>query len=111
MVDNTYLKVIVIPSILEDGEMMPETGFLSPQPKGMSYQDYLSYLDTGLPSESPKLYGLHLNAEIAYLNSATSNVLGSILRLKAGSGGGGSGGGGGIADAIVSMLETVHENY
>ena len=71
MVDNTYLKVIVIPSILKDGEMMPETGFKSPRPKGMSYQDYLSYLDTGLPSESPKLYGLHLNAEIAYLNSAT----------------------------------------
>ncbi|KAH8098853.1 hypothetical protein JL720_1823 [Aureococcus anophagefferens] len=52
--------------------------------------------------------------EIAYLNSATTALLSTILRLKAGSkagGGGGGGSGSGIDEMITDLIERLPEPY
>merc|ERR1719316_407147 len=100
--NNTYLEVSFHDGLLKQAEL--GHGFNSPDPQTCTTAaGYLKHLDT-LPAESPLIYGLHMNSEIAYLNNATSSLLSTILRLKAGGGGGGGSGGGNIS-AIIEELE------
>ena len=99
--NNTYLEVSFHDGLLKQAEL--GHGFNSPDPQTCTTAaGYLKHLDT-LPAESPLIYGLHMNSEIAYLNNATSSLLSTILRLKAGGGGGGGSGSDGdaAADAYV----------
>jgi dynein heavy chain len=57
-----YLRQWIQPDVTDNMELAP--GFSVPGPS--TYQEYLAYVDTACPAESPVLYGLHPNAEINY---------------------------------------------
>ena len=106
MVDNTYLDVLMQPDIIENqGIFAP--GFTSPKADGMKFDDYIKYTKESLPAESPPLYGLHPNSEIAYLMSATSTLFSTILRLSQGSDSGGGGGSDALKETISDILERI----
>lgn len=82
-------------------------GFNSPDPSTHKVREsYLEYLQTHLPPESPLIYGLHMNSEIAYLNTSTTTVMSTVLRLKAGSqaGAGNSTSASGGSDELIEDL-------
>merc|ERR1719502_358191 len=102
-VDNNYLTLILQPDILlEGGNLGP--GFKTPDAEGLWYDGYKNYVLANLPPESPPMYGLHENSEIAYLNASTESIFNTILRLRAGSGGGSGGGGGGMLKETIEDL-------
>jgi dynein heavy chain len=108
-VDNNYLSLIFQDDILcQQGELGPN--FHTPNPKDRWYDEYKEAVMETLPPESPPMYGLHENSEIAYLNAGTETIFGTILRLRAGSGGGG-GGGGGLNDTIAQLLEELPSRF
>jgi dynein heavy chain len=100
-VDNNYLSLIFDEGVLVQGGLLGP-GFPCPNPAGLSYDAYNKLVKEELPPESPPMYGLHDNSEIAYLNAACDNIFNTMLRLEVGTGGGG-GGGGGINDLIVDL--------
>jgi dynein heavy chain len=101
-VDNNYLSLIFDGDVLQRKGLLGP-GFPCPDPQGLDYKGYNDLVMEELPPESPPMYGLHDNSEIAYLNAACDNIFNTMLRLDVGSGGGGGGGGGGINDLIVDL--------
>jgi dynein heavy chain len=83
---NTYLNVFQNEKLFDGLEFAP--GFKSPSPDKLQYVDYINYIDTSMPPESPPLFGLHPNTEIGYLTSSAESLLFNVLTM---SGGGESG--------------------
>jgi len=67
--NNTYLEVLIRPSILEGMNLTLAPGFRSPDPKKFGRPEYVKYVDEKLPIEDPRMFGLHPNAEIGYLTN------------------------------------------
>jgi len=108
--NNTYLQVSFTPELLQQGVL--GFGFHSPDAKTHTHRDmYVRHLKDKLPPESPLIYGLHMNSEIAYLNSATTALVSTILRLKAGTKAGGGGGGGGTEEMIDALLVRLPQQF
>ncbi|KAJ8599349.1 hypothetical protein CTAYLR_005359 [Chrysophaeum taylorii] len=111
--NNTYLEVSFTESLQKCEELGP--GFTSPDPATHDTREsYVLHLQSELPPESPLIYGLHMNSEIAYLNASTSTVISTVLRLKAGSnagGGGSSGPGSGPEELIEDLLGRLPEQF
>jgi dynein heavy chain len=108
-VDNNYLSLIFQEDILcKQGELGPN--FHTPDPNGLWYDDYKDTVMRTLPPESPPMYGLHENSEIAYLNTGTESIFGTILRLRAGSSSGG-GSGTGLDEVITSLLDELPSKF
>ena len=84
---------------MQAGTMVP--GMTSPDPKALGYAEYAQAIETDMPAESPPLYGMHPNSEIAFLFQATETIFSTMRQLKAGSGGGGSGGN----DAVNATID------
>jgi len=87
-VNNTYLKVLIRPQILENMNLTLAPGFRSPDPKKNERDSYVGYIDK-LPPEIPLMFGLHSNAEIGYLTTQGETLFFTILQCSGGSGGGG----------------------
>merc|ERR1712072_366865 len=92
------------PGLLKGEDLMPKVK--SPEPDGMDYQKYLDFFNTGLPTESPVLFGMHPNAEIGNLTTATSVVFDTVLLLF---GGGGGGDDGEDKDPMESVKTTMYD--
>jgi len=109
--NNTYLQVLLTPTILEQGDLAPAVatedakGFPCPDAGSFDFDNYSDYIRTRLPHETPQLFGLHPNSEIGYLNTAADNLFSTILTLE------GAGGGGGGGDAIggTSVRSTLED--
>lgn len=86
--NNTYLKVLVRPEIMQKMNLTLAPGFRSPDPAKFNRQDYVNYIDQ-LPPEAPQMFGLHSNAEIGYLTNMGETLFSTILQCSGGSGGGG----------------------
>jgi dynein heavy chain len=95
--NSTYLLKLIRPDILAKMPLTMGHGFRSPDPNKFDRNDYFNYVETDLPSEDPRMFGLHPNAEIGYLTSLGENLFGTILACAGGSGGGGGSG----KDAII----------
>jgi len=109
--NSTYLEVVFNEGLLNGKELAPR--FVSPDPVGMDFMSYSSFIDRALPAESPSMFGLHTNAEIGYLVETTETLFGTILKLQAGSnggadddgeGGGGEGAGGGVRNTLEDLI-------
>ena len=83
----------------------------SPDPKALGYAEYAQAIETDMPAESPPLYGMHPNSEIAFLFQATETIFSTMRQLKAGSGGGGSGGNDAVNATIDKLLEDRPEPF
>jgi len=108
-VNNSYLSYLVVAECLS-GAMNLAPGFKSPDATKFEYADYVKYIETKFPPESPQLYGMHPNAEIGYLTAFGGRMFQTILATSGGSGGGGSGGGlGAVSPMITAYLEKCPE--
>lgn len=111
--NNTYLKVLIRPEILNGMQLTCAPGFKSPDPQKFDREAYRKYIEEKLPPESPQMFGLHPNAEIGYLTTTGETLFEYILSVQ----GGGSGGGGGkkkediVKDLIKKFTETLPPNF
>ena len=85
--NNTYLKVLIKPKILEGMNLTLAPGFRSPAPEKFDRSAYVRYVEEKLPAEIPQMFGLHPNAEIGYLTTLGENLFNTILQCSGGSGG------------------------
>jgi dynein heavy chain len=98
--NNTYLKVIIQPKIMENMNLTLAPGFRSPDPVKFQRTNYVTFVEEKLPPEIPQMFGLHPNAEIGYLTNLGETLFSTILACSGGSGGGG----GDRQDAVVKEL-------
>ncbi|XP_060647178.1 dynein beta chain, ciliary [Drosophila nasuta] len=76
---QTFLEELLQQDLIDgDFELCP--GF--PAPPNLEFEGYHSYITEMLPEESPLLYGLHPNAEIGFLTSASEQLLRTIFELQ-----------------------------
>ncbi|KAH8382612.1 hypothetical protein KR009_004377 [Drosophila setifemur] len=76
---QTYLEELLQQDLIDgDFELCP--GF--PAPPNLDFDGYHSYISEMLPEESPLLYGLHPNAEIGFLTTASEQLLRTIFELQ-----------------------------
>ena len=68
---KAYANEIFSESLFEDGKPLAPD-FFAPSP--MSYDSYKQYMNENLPTDNPKMYGLHPNAEIMYLTSQSNTL-------------------------------------
>ncbi|XP_037943923.1 dynein beta chain, ciliary-like [Teleopsis dalmanni] len=76
---QTYLEELLQQELVDgDFELCP--GF--PAPPNLDFHGYHNYITEVLPTESPVLYGLHPNAEIGFLTTASEELLKTIFELQ-----------------------------
>nr|XP_032294976.1 dynein heavy chain 9, axonemal [Drosophila virilis] len=76
---QTFLEELLQQDLIDgDFELCP--GF--PAPPNLEFEGYHDYITEMLPEESPLLYGLHPNAEIGFLTSASEQLLRTIFELQ-----------------------------
>lgn len=76
---QTFLEELLQQDLIDgDFELCP--GF--PAPPNLEFEGYHDYITEMLPDESPMLYGLHPNAEIGFLTSASEQLLRTIFELQ-----------------------------
>ena len=96
--------------LFENGELAPK--FKSPDPTKLEFADYLTYIDSALPTESPPQFGLHTNAEIGNLTTGATDLFTSIMVISGDSGGGEGGGAGDVVTSTMNDLtERLPENF
>jgi len=76
--NNTYLKVLIKPKIMENMNLTLAPGFRSPDPTKFDRAAYVRYVDEKLPIEIPQMFGLHPNAEIGYLTNLGETLFTTI---------------------------------
>jgi len=107
-----YLEVLLNEGIFKNYEFAEGCGFRSPNPADFQFNDYAQYIETALPVESPPLFGLHMNAELAYLVNFQVAVFSNIMAMMGGGGGDGGGDdGGGSAGVMANLLERMPDFF
>jgi dynein heavy chain len=76
---RNYLETYFNPTMFE-GDLNLAPDF--PLPPPLDYKGYHSYIDDKLPSESPKLYGLHPNAEIDFLSQTSEKLFRTLIEIS-----------------------------
>eukprot|EP01016_Furgasonia_blochmanni_P056398 TRINITY_DN9609_c0_g2_i1.p1 TRINITY_DN9609_c0_g2~~TRINITY_DN9609_c0_g2_i1.p1 ORF type:complete len:465 (+),score=151.11 TRINITY_DN9609_c0_g2_i1:836-2230(+) len=82
--NNTYLKVLIKPELLQNMPLIP--AYRSPDPAKFDYGAYARYIEEKLPIESPVCFGLHPNAEINYLTAQCDMIFTTIIEVQGGGG-------------------------
>jgi dynein heavy chain len=83
---NTYLDYYMRDELMDEMDMFPfntaspDDKFLSPPV--LSFDDYFTYIDQELPSETPVAYGLHPNAEISVKTTQAETLFSVVLELQ-----------------------------
>ena len=76
---RNYLATYLNPTMFE-GDLYLAPDF--PLPPPLDYKAYHAYIDDKLPSESPKLYGLHPNAEIDFLSQTSEKLFRTLIEIS-----------------------------
>jgi dynein heavy chain len=107
---STYFAEYIRAEIVETIQLCP--GFQSP-PANLSYQGYIEYIDTQLPSESPTAFGLHPNAEIGFRTQQGESLFRMIVEMqpRSSSGGEGMSATDKVAQEIANILDRLPEQY
>lgn len=75
----TYLQEYIKEEVVESIELCP--GLNSPS-TGFSYKQYIEFIETQLPPESPTSFGLHPNAEIGFRTTQGESLFSTILEMQ-----------------------------
>ncbi|XP_053624487.1 dynein axonemal heavy chain 6 isoform X1 [Plodia interpunctella] len=94
---TTILKLFFSPPILEEGYTYSKSGIYY-CPVAEKLETYREYIETLPVIESPEVFGMHENANIAFENKETNTLIQTIVDVQPRSGGGG---GGDTPDQIV----------
>jgi len=100
-VNNTYLKVLVTPELLQGMNLC--AGFKSPDSSKMEYAHYNKYIEERFPAEVPQMFWLHPNAELGFLTNQGMSIFKTIAEI--------SGGGGGGASSDISTSQPLITGY
>jgi dynein axonemal heavy chain len=76
---RSYLQTYLNATMFE-GDLNLAPDF--PLPPPLDYKAYHGYIDDKLPSESPKLYGLHPNAEIDFLSQTSEKLFRILIEIS-----------------------------
>ena len=96
---ETILQQYITPDILNDGYKFSESGMYI-SPKVGSQENYLEYIGTLPLNPHPEVFGLHENAEITTQQTATRDLLQTILSVQPRA----SSSGGKTRDQVLSEL-------
>jgi dynein heavy chain len=69
------------------------------------------YIDTALPEESPRAFGLHPNAEIGYLTEGTQECFNTILNIRGGAGADGDAGASPVRAIMEDLTQRLPVNF
>ncbi|XP_026758308.2 dynein axonemal heavy chain 6 [Galleria mellonella] len=86
---TTILKLFFSPPILEEGYTYSRSG-LYYCPRAEKLESYREYIETLPVIESPEVFGMHENANIAFENKETNTLIQTIVDVQPRSGGGGT---------------------
>lgn len=100
---KSYLEVYQQEGLFEGIDLAPK--FQSPSPDEMTYDDYVHYIDTSIPDETPVMFGLHPNTEIRYLTNNAENMLLDILSIHGGHGS--SSKNGSVEDPVRELIRSL----
>ncbi|CAF1652941.1 unnamed protein product, partial [Didymodactylos carnosus] len=76
---RNYLETYINPTMFEtDLYLAPDF----PLPSALDHKGFHMYIDDKLPSESPKLYGLHPNAEIDFLTQTSAKLFRTLIEIS-----------------------------
>lgn len=73
-----YANELFNEGLFEDGKFLAPD---FPAPGPLTYGEYKDYIQTVLPADNPKMFGLHANAEITYLTTQSMNLFNKLLLL------------------------------
>jgi len=108
---QSYLEVYQQEGLFQGCELAP--AFKSPSPDDMAYEDYIHYINSSMPVETPLLFGLHPNTEIRYLTNNAETLLFDIISINGGNGSNGSKGSfeDPVRDTIRSLLDRLPPEF
>ena len=75
------LKKFYVAEAIEEGYLFSESGTYY-LPYGNSVQDFRSYIETLPSNDMPEIFGLHENANIAYMTQESEKVVSTILSIQ-----------------------------
>eukprot|EP01084_Bolivina_argentea_P009096 17033_1 len=80
---NAYLKFYMKNELFDELNMIPFSDIVFSAPPPLQYDEYFAYMDECLPAtESPAIYGLHPNTEIAVRTEESNALFASIMELQ-----------------------------
>lgn len=109
--NETYLKVLIRPEIMQNMNFIPGFAYRSPDPNKTTYEHYRLYIEEKLPVESPVAFGLHPNAEIGYLTDQCNTIFQTIIEVQGGGGGGGSSKGDSSFETLMDLKNRVSPDF
>lgn len=74
-----YANELFNEALFEDGKQLAPD---FPAPGPLTYAEYKDYINTALPPDNPKIFGLHPNAEITYLTAQSINLFNNLMLLQ-----------------------------
>lgn len=77
---STYLDIYMNDRLFDGADLGPD--FPTPQPS--NFDEYLEYIESNLPDETPLVFGLHSNAEITYLSQQSNKLFETLITLTGG---------------------------
>ena len=91
--NNTYLKVLITPELLNKCNIIPSSKKIVrvPDPQKSNYNDYWEKIEL-FSDERPYMFGMHSNAEINFLTNQCDYTFNTIIDIRGGSGAGGEDG-------------------
>ncbi|EDQ91509.1 uncharacterized protein MONBRDRAFT_15298, partial [Monosiga brevicollis MX1] len=97
----TILEDFYNPNVLKDDHAFSPSGVYQ-QAAPTDYEGYLAHIRQLPINDTPEIFGLHENANIAFANQETSSLLGALLAT--GGGGGGASGGTSNRDKVIEEV-------
>lgn len=102
LVDKFYSE-----KVLEPGHTLSSDGIYRPPPADFTFADVKAYVENLPASDSPDLVGMHTEAQIAYLETQTKNVLETIVLMQPRQGVGGFAKSSSGDEFILSMSDDI----
>ncbi|KAI8927547.1 dynein heavy chain and region D6 of dynein motor-domain-containing protein [Entophlyctis helioformis] len=99
----SLLSIVYTPEILDDDYKLSPSGIYYAPPRG-TYDSYTKYIKALPLIQSPEVFGMHENADIAKDLAETNLLIASIVLTQGRSGGGGGGGGGKTQDELTGEI-------
>lgn len=76
---RSFMDSLMSDALFEDGKYFAPD---FPAPPPMGYDGYKQFIAESLPEESPKIFGLHPNAEITFLTQQSVDLFSMLMQLQ-----------------------------
>jgi len=101
---STYLKSYLKEELLDSLQLFPK---FEPPSSGISYKQYLEYIEEQLATETPAAYGMHPNSEINFMTRQADDLFAAVAELQPRAAGGA--GGMSLQERVKRVLDDIME--